>query len=153
MEAHTYRTTEPRRARARDDKILAQYFALGLGVLLTIVGLAGFIVNSDFSTGDSITSDQLIIFDVNGWHNVAHLLTGLLGLYMGTRAGMARAYAGVIGIAYLLLLIIGLLDSTILGVIPVNDPDMALHGAIAIAGIAVAMAPDLSDTERRAEGN
>lgn len=152
MEAHGYRGTPAHRTRMGDERTLAQYFSLGIGAVLTLVGLIGFAVNSDFSTGTELTSDSLLGFDVNGWHNVAHLATGLLGLYMGTDVGLSRIYAAVIGITYLALFIWGLIDKTILGAVPINTPDMVLHGAIAIAGIAVAMAPDTSDSERRLDG-
>src|SRR5215212_1514659 len=63
----------------------AQVYALTFGATLLLAGILGFFYTADFSTGDATTDpgnrDALIgIFDVNGWHNVVHLASGLLGL-------------------------------------------------------------------------
>ena len=48
-----------------------------------LVGLLGFIANSAFDTGSNIEGDNLIIFEVNAWHNIVHILSGLLLLSAG----------------------------------------------------------------------
>jgi hypothetical protein len=49
--------------------------------------------------------DGLIQFDT--WHNIAHLVIGLLGIAAAQKDKWARAYAHVFGVIYLLLGIIG----------------------------------------------
>ena len=64
----------------RDARIAthpAQRFDLLMGPVLLVVGLGGFIASTAFNTGNPNGSD-LIIFEVNGWHNLVHITTGLL---------------------------------------------------------------------------
>ncbi len=44
-------------------------------------GIAGFFYNASFDTGDDLPRDAVLgILDVNGWHNVFHIATGVVGL-------------------------------------------------------------------------
>lgn len=78
------------------------------------------------------------VFDVNGWHNLVHVVTGLVALAMAnTRAReFALGFAGV----YLLIAIWGFVlgdGGAILSVIPVNTADNILHLLLALGGGAV----------------
>jgi hypothetical protein len=42
-----------------------------LGATLVFVGLLGFIAESAFDTGSGVDGENLIIFEVNGWHNLS----------------------------------------------------------------------------------
>lgn len=119
----------------------AQIYALAFGATLLLVGILGFAVNSDFDTGDAVgTGDNLIIFEVNGWHNLVHIASGLLGLAMFRRNDTARLYALGFGAVYLLVTIIGFADGeSVLGLLPVNGPDNVLHLLIAGLGIAAGL--------------
>ncbi len=66
-----------------------QWLAQAVGVVLTLVGVAGF-----------LTGGTLVIFAVNPLHNIVHLLTGVLGLVAGFSAGgqWARPYNKVFGV-------------------------------------------------------
>ena len=125
----------------RNDKTPAQLYALLFGATLLLAGLLGFVVDSGFEFGDGIQGDDLIVFEVNGTHNLVHVASGLLGLaLMGSAAG-ARAYALGFGAVYLLVTIIGFADgSDVLGLIPVNTADNFLHLAISLTGIAAGLA-------------
>jgi hypothetical protein len=58
--------------------------------VLVVAGIIGFFYSSDF--GDPGDVDGVLgILDVNGWHNVVHIVTGALGLV----AYSAGAYAGL----------------------------------------------------------
>lgn len=103
-------------------------------------------MNSDFSTGTSITANTLIVFDVNGWSNVVHLATGLIGLYMATEVVKARMYAMAMAGFYLVLAVWGLFTSTILSAIPINGADTVLHAAIGAIALMVVLSPDRSET-------
>jgi hypothetical protein len=123
------------------DKTPAQLYALLFGATLLLAGLLGFIANSSFDFGDGIQGDDLVIFEVNGTHNLVHIASGLLGLALAGSAAGARSYALGFGAVYLLVTIIGFADgSDVLGLIPVDDADNFLHLAIALTGIAAGLA-------------
>ena len=59
----------------------ARLYALLVGGVLTIAGIIGFFYSSSFDTGSELPTDEVLgILSVNGWHNIVHLATGLLGL-------------------------------------------------------------------------
>ncbi len=119
----------------------AQMYALAFGAVLLLVGLIGFAVNSSFDTGDAVgTGDNLIVFELNGWHNLVHIASGLVGLALFRRNDTARLYALGFGAVYLLVTIIGFADGdSVLGLIPVNGADNVLHLLIAGLGIAAGL--------------
>jgi hypothetical protein len=135
----------------------AQVYSLVFGATLLLAGILGFFADSSFDTGNAIQGDKLIVFEVNGWHNLVHIASGLLGLaLMGSAAG-ARAYALGFGTVYLVVTVWGIVDGNdVLGLIPVNAADNVLHIAIAATGILAGLlsSPDrdarLTDTPRTA---
>ena len=79
----------------------AQVFALVIGATLTVAGIVGFFYNADFGTGDGTARDAVLgILDVNGWHNVVHIVTGALGLLVASSYSGSRAYALGLGAIY-----------------------------------------------------
>jgi hypothetical protein len=116
-------------------------FALVLGAVLTVIGVAGFFVNADFTTGNSITAGTLLVLDVNGWINLVHLVTGLAGIYVAMRPGMAHKYALAVGVVYMVLAVWGLLTTPILGMLPVSSADTVLHAGIGALALMVAFGP------------
>src|SRR5712691_6206681 len=74
--------------------------ALILGIVLTVIGLAGFLVAPTMAKG------SVMGFDADLIHNLVHLLTGVLGLAAVLMA-WPRRYNQIIGIVYLLLGIAG----------------------------------------------
>lgn len=129
----------------------AQVYSLVFGVTLLVVGILGFFADSSFGDlGSGVQGDDLIVFEVNGWHNLVHIASGLLGLALYRRADTARLYALGFGVVYLAVTIWGFIDgSNVLGLIPVNSADNWLHVAIAVAGILAGLA---SDPRRHAAG-
>ena len=126
----------------------AQVYALVFGLALTLAGIVGFFYTADFSTGaaaaDSANKDALIgLFDVNGWHNVVHLASGVVGLSLAGSWFGARLYAWGFGLTYLVVTVIGFAlgdGHAVLGLIPVNTEDNLLHVAISVLGILAALA-------------
>jgi hypothetical protein len=119
------------------DRSPARIYALVVGAVLTAAGILGFFYSSDF--GDPGEVDAVIgILDVNGWHNVVHLVTGLLGLAAATAYASARLYALGLGAVYVVVAIWGFIigdGEAILSIIPVNTEDNILHLLIGIAGL------------------
>jgi hypothetical protein len=121
----------------------AQQYALIFGAVLTIAGIIGFFYNSDFTSNKAVRDAAFGVFDVNGWHNVVHILTGVLGLIVAASYSSARVYAFVLGVTYVVVAIWGFIigdHDSILSIIPVNAPDNVLHLLIGVTGIAAGMA-------------
>src|SRR4051794_20207763 len=133
MEAHTTGTT----------RSPAQVYALVFGAVLTVAGIVGFFYNSEFTSDKSVRDAVLGILDVNGWHNVVHIATGVLGLAAAGSYASARGYSLVLGAVYIAVAIWGFIigdGDSILSIIPVNTEDNILHLLIGVAGIAAGMA-------------
>ena len=120
----------------------AQIYSLVFGATLLIAGIAGFFVNSEFGDlGTNVQGDDLVVFEVNGWHNIVHLASGLLGLALSRTAAGGFAFALGFGLTYALVTVWGLItgDNILFGLAPVNPADNVLHAAIAAAGILAAL--------------
>ena len=134
------------------DRSPAQIFALVFGAVLVLAGILGFFYSAAFGTPGE-TDAILGIFEVNGWHNVVHIASGILGLALaGSRPG-ARSYALGFGVVYLLVTIWGFAvgdGGEILGFLPVNTEDNILHLAISLAGIAAGLLSTDRDEARAA---
>ena len=126
------------------DASPARLYALLVGGALTIAGIIGFFYDSSFDTGSSLTSEAVFgVLDVNGWHNVVHLLTGLLGLAAAGYA--ARTYALGLGLVYVVVAIWGFAETSngfgvILDFLPVNTEDNILHLVLGLTGLAAGAA-------------
>lgn len=99
-----------------------------LGIVLTLLGLAGF-----------FTDGMLLMFEVDTIHNVIHLVSGLAGLFAASKGGTyAKQYLMVFGVIYGVVAILGFaMGSPILGLVSVNAADNYLHLAIAVVSIVV----------------
>ena len=128
----------------RDDlrRSPARLFCVVVGATLVLVGLLGFIAESAFDTGGGVDGENLIIFEVNGWHNVIHLLSGVFLLALSGRHDTARLAALSFGAIYGVVTLIGLIDGEdVLGLFPVNPADNVLHILLTVAAFAAALAP------------
>jgi hypothetical protein len=106
---------------------LAKPLAWLLGVVLTLVGLAGFFVDG-----------QLLYFEVDTTHNLIHLASGLAALFAASKGPAAsRLYLLVFGAVYALVTVLGFWKGSVLGLISVNAADNWLHLAIAAASLIV----------------
>ena len=117
-------------------------FALVLGLGFLVAGVAGFFPSPPPPGAPPLTIEHghglaLGLLPVNTLHNIVHLLFGALGL--AAYAGMfpARSYAQLVGVAYLLLTVLGLLPATntTFGLIPIYGADVALHAIIGLAAL------------------
>lgn len=97
------------------------------GVIFLIIGIAGFFF--------SMSMDEAMLlgmFPVNVVHNVVHLLFGLWGLAAARSFAGAKSYAQITGVLYLVLAVLGGVDPTGFGLIPIGGNDIWLHAAIGI---------------------
>lgn len=117
----------------------AQLYCTLAGVVLVIGGIIGFFYDASFDTGLEITSENVFgVFAVNGWHNLLHIATGLLGLLAAGYA--ARTYALAFGLAYLIIAVWGFLEveegfGALLDLIAINTEDNFLHLLIGLTGL------------------
>jgi Domain of unknown function (DUF4383) len=135
----------------RRGRSAAQWFCLVVGATLVVVGLLGFLAEAKFDTGTggdpgALDGENFILFEVNGWHNIVHIASGLFLLALAGKHRTARTAALAFGAVYAVVTVIGLVDGhDVLGVIPVNPADNVLHILLTIA----ALAAGLSSTHDR----
>lgn len=117
----------------------AQVYALVIGAVLVVAGILGFFYNASFGTGDGTGRDAVLgILDVNGWHNVVHVASGVLGLALAGSYDGSRAYALGFGAVYLALTVLGFVagdGDEIFNLVPVNTEDNVFHLLIGMAGL------------------
>ena len=122
----------------------AKLYAFAVGAALVIVGVIGFFYNAAFTDDKSARDAVFGILDVNGWDNVFHIATGVLGLLaFGAGSHAARTFAYALGVVYILVAVWGFIiggGDSILSIIPVNTEDNFLHLLIGIAGAGAGLA-------------
>lgn len=145
--ASTAGTTSGSARSTEGAKTPAQMFAYLVGAVLVLVGLIGFAVDSTFDTGSGIDGDKLIVFEVNGIHNLVHIASGLLLLAVAPKRATARYGVIAFGVVYAIVTLIGLIDGeTVLGLLPVNPADNVLHIVLTLAALFAGFAS--SDDDR-----
>ena len=127
-----------------EERSPAQVYALVIGLTLVAAGIVGFFYSASFSSGDASEREAVLgVLAVNGWHNIVHIASGVIGLaVVGSYRG-ARTYALGLGVVYLLVTLLGFIagdGEEILNLIPVNTEDNFLHLLIGIAGIGAGLA-------------
>ena len=111
---------------------LAQRFAQVFGAIYLLVGILGFIppLLAPAPGWGPFGGLLIAIFAVNWLHSLAHIAIGVAGLATFRNPVAASTYALVIGIAYALLFVLGLLPGVVGpldGLLPLNWPDNILH--------------------------
>lgn len=114
------------------------------GAVYLLVGLLGLTVTAN--VGFFATEGGLLlgIFEVNMFHNVAHLLIGAALLIAGlSSVTAAKATNTTVGAAYLLLGVVGLfIVGSALNILALNAADHVLHFASAAVLLGVGLAAD-----------
>jgi hypothetical protein len=123
------------------DTSPAQIWARLIGWTLVVVGIVGFFYSSAFGSPGE-TKAVFGILDVNGFHNLVHILSGLLGIALGRTYAAARAYCLLLAVVYAVVAIWGFVigdGAAILSIVPVNTEDNVLHALIAVVSLAVGL--------------
>jgi hypothetical protein len=115
---------------------IAQSYAAVVGILLVAVGLLGFISNPVVSSASGA------LFATNAVHNLVHIATGLIALYIAVALTGAAQANGVIGFGalYAAIFVVVLLSPTLFGLFgdaQANTADHVLHAALAVSALAV----------------
>lgn len=132
---------------------LAQTAALVLGAVYLLVGILGFLpplLSGDLpGTMGPFKGNLLGIFAVNWFHSLAHLLIGAYGLAVFRSHAQSRTFTLVIGVAYLVLFLLGIISGkvgTLGGLLPLNGADDILHILTAIVLLGVYFLSGRRDT-------
>ena len=113
--------------------------------MLLVAGIIGFFYSASFGSPGN-TDSVLGILEVNAWHNLIHIASGVLGLLAfsaGARA--SRTYALAFGAIYIVVAIWGFIigsHESILGFVPVNTEDNFLHLILGVLGLGAYAASD-----------
>jgi len=124
-----------------------RYFALITGIAYLLIGLMGFVpslvseptVLPEYVAEVGVRSGfgyLLGLFPINTAHNIVHLVVGVLGILASIALDSSRLYAGLLGIFYATLAVLGFIPAaqTMFGLIPIYGNDIWLHaGTAAIA--------------------
>ncbi len=110
-----------------------------VGIVFLVVGVAGFIPGLTTNMGDmqfaGHESDAMLlgVFQVSIFHNIVHLLFGVVGVILARRASGARGYLIWGGAVYALFWLYGLFTSgeTPANFVPFNTADNWLHFVLA----------------------
>ncbi len=125
------------------NRLLATVF----GAVYVLVGVLGFTVTT--GVGFFATEGGLLLglFQVNIFHNVAHILIGAALLIAGlSSVNAAKTVNSVIGAAYLVLGLAGLfLIGSALNILALNVADNVLHFASAVVLLAVGLGADRAE--------
>jgi hypothetical protein len=114
----------------------AKPYATLIGIVLVAVGALGFVSNP-------IVGDGNALFLTGTVHNIVHLATGLLALYVAFGLRGEQQANGVIGIGalYLVVFLALIVSPTLFGILgagyPVNLADQGLHLGLAVISFAV----------------
>src|SRR3954471_1515642 len=120
----------------------AQTWAKLIGATLVVAGIVGFFYSAAFGSPGEVDA-VLGILDVNGWHNLVHIASGVLGLMLARSYSSARFYCLLLAAVYTVVAIWGFIVGdcgAILGFLPVNTEDNVLHTIIALVSLVVGLA-------------
>jgi hypothetical protein len=130
--------------RTTADRHPAQWLTLAVGVVFTLVGVAGFAVTGFDGFAEPDGALLFGIFEVNPLHNLVHLLIGLAGVALWSDLQRARVYGWLLAIGYGATFVYGLVvagTDDAANVLALNEADNWLHAVSALAGVAIALWP------------
>src|SRR3954452_15956845 len=131
-------------------RTFAQWFCVVAGATLAVAGLLGFIADSSFDTGSAIQGDKFLGLEVNGWHNLVHLASGVLLLAAANTRPTAKTVAIAFGAVYTLVALWGLVDGDeVFNLFPINGPDNVLHLILAAAAFLAAYVSPTTKGQQR----
>ena len=140
------RSRRPPALAGDGHRSLLQTFAAVMGITFVLAGIAGFIpgVTSNYDelelAGTDSNAELLGLFRVSILHNLVHLAFGV-GLIAAARRSWAAAYLIGGGVAYLGVLLYGVLvdEASDANFLPINDADNILHLVLSLAMIALGL--------------
>jgi Domain of unknown function (DUF4383) len=131
-------------------KTVPEILGLAFGAIYLLVGIVGFFITgfSDFFAHD--TGETLLGFEINGMHNVVHILIGVAGLVLSRTLAGARTYGWLLAVGYGAAFIYGLLAiNEEWDFLSINAADNVLHILTALVGLVIALLPVRSTVDSR----
>ena len=118
-----------------DNERLGRWWLIFAGVALIGAGLLGFLAGNPIAS-----ADPNALFRVNTLHNIVHLATGALALWLGLGMRGYSLATGLIGYGalYAVVAVLLIVDPTLFGLFadaPTNVLDHLLHAALAIVSL------------------
>ena len=114
----------------------ARWYAILVGIVLVVIGLLGFISNP--IVGEPQNNPLIVTGLV---HNLVHIVTGALALYIGYGlSGLSRANALIgFGVLYAVILVLTYVSPNLFGILDhaVNFMDHVLHAVLAVGSLAI----------------
>ena len=123
-------------------KTVPEILGLAFGAIYLLVGIIGFFVTGfdDFFAHN--TEEKLLFFEINGMHNVVHILIGIAGLVLSRTLAGARTYGWLLAIGYGAAFVYGLIAiGETWDFLSINAADNVLHIATALVGLVIALLP------------
>ena len=123
-------------------RTVPEILGLAFGDIYLLVGVVGFFVTGfdDFFAHD--TNETLLGFEINGMHNVVHILIGVAGLALSRTLAGARTYGWLLAVGYGAAFIYGLFAiNKDWDFLSLNWADNILHLATAVVGLVIALMP------------
>ncbi len=119
-----------------------RYFAMILGIMFLLVGIAGFIpplvqpgpMDHNLTVTGPGHGYLLGLFHVNVLHNIIHVIFGVWGIIAAISTDASRVYSRSVAVIYGLFVIMGLIPvlNTVFGLVPIHGNDVWLHAIIAL---------------------
>lgn len=131
-------------------KTLPEMLALAFGAIYLLVGIVGFFVTGfdDFFAHN--TEDKLLIFEINGMHNVVHIVIGVAGLLLSRTLAAARTYGWLLAAGYGAAFVYGLVAiGETWDFLSINAADNVLHLLTALVGLVIALMPVRNTVDSR----
>ena len=131
-------------------KTWPELLALAFGAIYTLIGIIGFFITG-FDNFFEHTGKTLLGFEINGMHNVVHILIGVAGLALARTLAGARTYGWLLAVGYGAAFVYGLFA---LGedwdFLSLNAADNVLHVLTAVVGLVIALGPVRTGVDSRA---
>ena len=119
-----------------------QMLALAFGAIYLLVGVVGFFITGFGNFFAHDTNQTLLGFEINGMHNVVHIVIGVAGLLLARTLAGARTYGWLLAIGYGAAFVYGLIAiGKTWDFLSINAADNVLHLLTAIVGLAIALGP------------
>lgn len=101
------------------------------GWTFVLVAVLGFFTSQGSMESDVEMAPRVLgLFPVNLLHNLAHLLFGIWGIMAARSFAGARSYCRISGVAYLGLMLLGLIAPDTFGLMPIGSHDIWLHALL-----------------------
>lgn len=117
---------------------LAKWWAAAAGIVLVLVGLLGFVNNP------MVGAQPNALVPTDTLHNIVHLGTGVLALYIAFGLDGRARINGVIGfgVLYVVIFLAVLVSPTLFGLfsVPANSVLHVIHATLALVSLAVGFA-------------